>query len=127
MSSRGSRTPRRNPDRGLGAGPGITVDTGDICGGEFRFTVSILPGTEAVVWQNTSVGDKIQLKKVISQGLPAIEVQKDPSNFVIGLAPASQTYLLKCLDQGWKYKGSIIEKKGTSNSPDLLVKIKGEK
>lgn len=107
-------------------GGGITVET-ERCGEYFYFHAVVTLGEEQVVWNNCNEGDLVHIKINTQGKLPKLEVIKTVDSFSIGLVPAASTGIITCISAGWTYTGVIQKKSGNQFSPEIYVRLKGEK
>lgn len=107
-----------------GGGGGTWIETGS-CGGEFAFLVTIITVDMREVWNTCSVGDKVCIQ-ITNDTIPKMQVIREQDGFVIGVVPPSKAGLLKCIKEGWKYRGKIIDKVGSEHKPQVKVIVKGE-
>lgn len=94
------------------------------CGGIFEFSV-LLPNTISLDFYNIEIGDDIKLK-LMKDRLPRLEVVKLIDETLIGLVPPPYSKLIKCIEEGWKYYGKIINIEGDEFDPIIYIKIQGE-
>lgn len=95
----------------------------DCCGGIYKFRV-ILVGDEEQIWDKSNEGDYIKIV-LVNEDLPRLEVRKTSDDFLIGYVPPKLTKLIKCIDNGWKYEGKIVNISGNKYNPEIYVEIEG--
>ncbi|MBO8172981.1 MAG: hypothetical protein H0Z33_13965 [Bacillaceae bacterium] len=104
---------------GFGGGTGKTVNR---CGEKVTILL-IVNENQKAVWRNVSVNDEVSIILRNDDTLPVMEVKKEKDNFSIGVVPPKYSWLLKCIEEGWEYKGVVIKKEGNQHDPKVTVEV----
>jgi len=73
----------------------------------------------------TSVHDEVYINLNKNTSLPILEVLKIVDNKLVGVLPPSYGWVINCIENGWKYQGTITNKEGSQYDPRITVKFNG--
>jgi hypothetical protein len=79
------------------------------------------------VWNNIAVNDDVYINLNKTSSLPIIEVLKITEYSLVGIAPPSYGWVIRCIESGWQYSGVVITKEGTEHDPRITVQLNGVK
>lgn len=106
---------------GGGTGPPPPPPPRD-CAGPFKFMVDQIAKANALPSAaGLQVGDEVRVK-LDDEGDAAVFV----GNQLLGWPVTFKVRLRECLEQGYKYKGPVVERRGSQQAPYVEVRVKGQ-
>ena len=108
---------------GNGYGGGGGAGPTESCGRTVTFLI-VINNDEETIWASTMVGQLVNIA-AIQGSIPKLEIRLTNNDFLLGLVPGNYSWLLGCIQKGWRYDGKITQKSGNELNPQLTVEVTG--